>query len=74
MSAPNADNMSRQELIESLLAAEMQRDAVDDCIKKQQDLIKLMERKMDKLSEMTPTDEKEEASDASKPAEDKSET
>ena len=42
--------MSREELLESLRAAEMQRDMVDDLIRKQQDLIKLMEQKMDKIS------------------------
>ena len=67
--------MSREELIESLLAAELQKDMVDDLIKKQQDLIKLMEQKMDKLSEISPTEEqKEEASDASKPADEDKQT
>jgi len=48
------NEMSREELLESLRAAEMQRDMVDDLIKKQQDLIKLMEQKMDKIASTTP--------------------
>ena len=48
------NQMSREELLESLRAAEMQRDMVDDLIRKQQDPIKLMEQKMDKISSVTP--------------------
>jgi len=82
MSAPNPENMSREELLESLRCAEMQRNAVDDLIRKQQDLIQLMTQKMDKLSEMSTAEaqsemssaeaQSEEASDASTPAEDNS--
>ena len=57
------DQMSREELLESLRAAEMQRDMVDDLIKKQQDLIKLMEQKMEQLASAPPPE-----SDASAPA------
>ena len=48
------EQMSREELLESLRAAEMQRDMVDDLIKKQQDLIKLMEQKMEKIASAPP--------------------
>jgi len=51
------NQMSREELLESLKAAEMQRDMVDDLIKKQQDLIKLMEQKMDKIASTPPAGE-----------------
>jgi len=77
MSDSNPENMSRAELLASLQAAEMQRDAVDDLIRKQQDLIRLMEQKMVKLNEMTPETEQPEgdaASDASNPTEEKSDT
>ena len=74
MSAPNGEEMSREELLESLRAAEMQRDMVDDLIRKQQDLIKLMEQKMDKLSEVVPAEQEGDAAEASKPVADQSKT
>lgn len=75
MSDPNPDNMSREELLESLRTAELQRDMVDDLIRKQQDMIKLMEQKMEKISTLHAAEkEKEGAPDGPKPDEDKPQT
>ncbi len=73
--ASDPSTMSREEVLESLRAAEMQRDMVDDLIRKQQDLIKLMEQKMDKLSAVAPSAPTEEAAgESASQTQDKAET
>ena len=54
--ASDPSSMSRKEVLESLRAAQTQRDKVDDLIRKQHDMIKLMEQKLEqKLYAVAPS-------------------